>query len=67
MFLVGGGILVHGIPVLHHAQQGSTEFIKDLVGKTGELATPIIFDGLLGVVAGVFVVLVVELWHKIRH
>ncbi len=67
MFLVGGGILVHGIPVLHHAQQVSTEFVTGLLGKTGELATPIIFDGLLGVVAGVIVVLVVELWHKIRR
>ena len=64
MFLVGGGILVHGIP-LHHAQQGSTEFVTGLLGKTGELVSPVIFDGLLGVVAGVVIVIFVSLFKKI--
>jgi len=67
MFLVGGGILVHGIPVLHHAQQGVSEFALTYLGKTGEVVTPILFDGLLGVAAGIVVVLVVELWHKVRN
>ena len=65
MFLVGGGILVHGIPLLHHAQQGSTEFVTGLLGKTGELVSPVIFDGLLGVVAGVVIVIFVSLFKKI--
>ena len=64
MFLVGGGILVHGIPVLHHVKQGSIEFVTDLVGKTGELATPIIFDGLLGVLAGGIVVLMTIIYKR---
>jgi uncharacterized protein len=47
MFMVGGGILVHGVPWLHHAVEGVTAnwgWMK-VVGSTG-------FDALAGVVAG---------------
>ena len=38
MFLVGGGILVHGLPLLHHLLEG--------------LPLGFVWDGLVGVVAG---------------
>jgi uncharacterized protein len=54
MFLVGGGILVHGVPALHHAIEGAAAalpgagWLVDLLG-----------NALVGVVAGAVVVAVV--------
>ncbi len=56
MFLVGGGILVHGIAPLAHAIQAW------FVGTPGWVAAiaPSLIDGVLGVVAGALVLLVVS-------
>ncbi|MBI5257255.1 MAG: DUF808 domain-containing protein [Burkholderiales bacterium] len=48
MFLVGGGILVHGWPWLHHAVEGFTQGLGGLVGGTVALLA----DALAGIVAG---------------
>ena len=55
MFLVGGGIIVHGVPPLHHA-------IEHAAAATGALAWPLAFlaDALVGVVAGALVLAVVS-------
>lgn len=58
MFLVGGGILSHGIELLHHWQLEVTSIGKSLFNGTGEVLAPLIFDGLLGVIAGLCVVLI---------
>ena len=58
MFLVGGGILVHGIRVLHHWQIAVAEFALANLGTLGEIIAPLLFDGLLGVLAGAVAVLV---------
>ncbi|CAM3943900.1 MULTISPECIES: DUF808 domain-containing protein [Pseudoalteromonas] len=58
MFLVGGGILVHGISVLHHWQITVAEFGANYLGATGGVIAPLLFDGLLGVLAGAVVVLI---------
>ena len=52
MFLVGGGILVHGVPFLHHL--------------TISLPMPFVWDALIGVVVGVIVLGVVLLVRKLR-
>lgn len=52
MFLVGGGILVHGVPFLHHL--------------TNSLPMPFVWDALIGVVVGVIVLGVVLLVRKLR-
>ncbi|TDM04992.1 MAG: DUF808 domain-containing protein [Ideonella sp. MAG2] len=54
MFLVGGGILIHGIPALHH-------LIEPLGGVVGLAA-----EGLVGVVAGGLVLAAVTLVQKVR-
>lgn len=63
MFLVGGGILVHGIAPLHHA----IEVFAD--GRGGAL-TGALLNALAGVVAGAVVLAVVsvvgKLWKAIR-
>ncbi len=58
MFLVGGGILVHGVELLHHTQVNVTSYAQSVAGGTGEVLAPLLFDGLLGVIAGLVVVLI---------
>ena len=50
MFLVGGGILTHGIPVVHH-------FIEETAHRTGALEALVsaLGNGLAGIVAGAIV------------
>ncbi|CAM8640199.1 Inner membrane protein YedI [Comamonadaceae bacterium] len=52
MFLVGGGILVHGLPFLHHLTEG--------------LPLGFVWDGLIGVVAGALVLAAVTLVQRVR-
>jgi predicted DNA repair protein MutK len=69
MFLVGGGILVHGIGPLHHAvdavlaQLGTTG--GAMAGLTGALL-PILVEALTGIVAGALVFLGVSGVARIR-
>jgi uncharacterized protein len=51
MFLVGGGILVHGVPPLHHA----IEHFFQPMGAVLQAVGPTLADALLGVVAGALV------------
>lgn len=61
MFLVGGGILMHGIPVLHHAVE---HLIQDSGGLM-RLLVPMFSNALLGVVSGALVLGGVMLGRKI--
>ena len=60
MFLVGGGILVHGLSILHHARDA-------LVAAVGAFAgiLPVLFDALTGLAAGAAVAgLVIAIQHR---
>jgi uncharacterized protein len=54
MFLVGGGILTHGLPALHHAIEGLAQRIGELPGIGGALKAiaPTLLDGVAGIAAG---------------
>src|SRR2546427_9089937 len=56
MFLVGGGILVHGVPALHHAVEGLGEAVAQgaLGGLWRVLAVNVLNAG-AGIVAGALV------------
>jgi predicted DNA repair protein MutK len=61
MFLVGGGILVHGIPALHHWIDGLAEVAASLPGGgTLRFATPLLLNAATGIVAGAVVLGVVK-------
>ena len=62
MFLVGGGILTHGIPVVHHWIE---RFSASLGGAMASVA-PTLLDGVFGVIAGAVVLLGVVLVSRIR-
>lgn len=61
MFLVGGGILVHGLPVVHHWIEGLAHALASLPGAGDVLGglAPIVLNGLAGVVAGAIVLALV--------
>ena len=57
MFLVGGGILVHGIPPLHHTFERLADGLPELpaVGDALRLLTLVALDGTAGIIAGALV------------
>jgi hypothetical protein len=63
MFLVGGGILAHGIPGLESAVHAVTNG----AGRTGGMLLAGVADALLGVTAGAAVLAVVTLVGKLRR
>ena len=68
MFLVGGGILTHGIPWLHHLIQHSAGSLKAAggAGPAFALLTPSLLNGLVGLMAGAFVLVAVAGIRKFR-
>ncbi|WP_339726331.1 DUF808 domain-containing protein [uncultured Paraglaciecola sp.] len=63
MFLVGGGILVHSIPVIHHLLEPLIHSVESIT--IAAAIVPILLDGMVGIVAGAIVLLVVTLSFKI--
>ncbi len=67
MFMVGGGILVHGVPAVHHAiehlaeRAGSVAFL----GGLWSFVTSSTINGLVGVLAGAAVLGVVATFRKL--
>ena len=61
MFLVGGAILVHGVPVVAHAIEAWAQGL----GSVAQAVLPVLADGVLGIVAGAVVLAVVSLVKKL--
>ncbi|KAA6184812.1 DUF808 domain-containing protein [Thiohalocapsa marina] len=64
MFLVGGGILVHGIPAMQHGIEHLGAVARALPGSGWLL--PMLANGLVGVVAGALTVAVVSGVRRLR-
>jgi hypothetical protein len=62
MFLVGGGILTHGIPGGHSWIEGLTDSMSPIPGIGGALqwATPVLLHAVAGILAGALVLGVVS-------
>jgi hypothetical protein len=69
MFLVGGGILAHGIPWLEHGIKGIAEHGAGVAGVGSALSalTPLLASLLVGLVAGAIAVALVGLGQKARQ
>ena len=61
MFLVGGGILVHGLPFLHHLLEGGNASM----GAVMTVMMPVLFNGGVGLIAGVMVLSIVTGMKKL--
>ncbi|MGL5217062.1 MAG: DUF808 domain-containing protein [Aeromonas hydrophila] len=68
MFMVGGGILVHGWPFVHHLIEGAAAAVATLpaVGAALALVTPTLLNAVAGVVAGLVLVLAMTLVGKLK-
>jgi uncharacterized protein len=71
MFLVGGGILTHGIAPLHHFIEHQAEILGALPGMFGlgsllAALTPALLNALAGIVVGSLVVALVTGWQRLR-
>ena len=65
MFMVGGGILTHGVPVVHH-------WVETVSQSTGGLAwlMPTLLNAVAGIIAGALVLALVTVagktWRAVR-
>ncbi|EPM4293482.1 DUF808 domain-containing protein [Vibrio fluvialis] len=64
MFLVGGGIVVQNVPVIHHWIEPVLMDLPNL--SLVSSLVPALLNGLIGVVAGLVIVAVMEVVHKVR-
>jgi hypothetical protein len=60
MFLVGGSILVHGIPALHH-------WIEPFADRTAGWLATMLYEAVVGIVAGAIVLAVVTAFVRLRR
>lgn len=67
MFLVGGGILTHGIPVAHDVSHHLALAAGGIPGVGGVLGalTPLVVDGVAGILAGALVLGIVSLTRRV--
>lgn len=67
MFLVGGGIITHGVPLLHHFIKGSVDYAEHIptVGSIVGALTPTLINLVTGFIAGLIVLCVVSLIQKV--
>jgi predicted DNA repair protein MutK len=69
MFLVGGGILSHGVPAIHHVVEMVVHPLHGIEAIGGVLASlaQMGLEGILGLVAGGVCVLIWTLIQRIRE
>lgn len=69
MFVVGGSIIGHGMPALHHFSESIAEYCRTLNTIGGILAViaPILIDALVGLLVGAVCVTLFEIANKLRH
>ena len=67
MFLVGGGIISHGVPLFHHFTEGSVDYAEHIptVGSIVGALTPTLINLVIGFVAGLIVLAIVSLIKKV--
>lgn len=68
MFLVGGSILVHGLPGAHHLAEAAADTAAALpgIGGAAKVILPLMMDGLVGIAAGALALAAVKLVGRAR-
>jgi uncharacterized protein len=67
MFLVGGSIITHGIPLLHHTAEALTKWATPMIGQGfAGFLIPTMADGMIGLAVGAILVALVTLVSKMR-
>ncbi|QIC74057.1 DUF808 domain-containing protein [Acinetobacter indicus] len=67
MFLVGGGIINHAIPLVHHFTEDSVEYVQEIpnIGSIFGALTPTLINFAVGFIAGLIVVALIDLVKKV--
>ena len=67
MFMVGGSIIGHGVPALHHLSENIVTYLQNLptIGSTLAFISPIVVDAIIGLMVGAICVAVFELAKKL--
>ncbi|QER38917.1 DUF808 domain-containing protein [Acinetobacter suaedae] len=68
MFLVGGGIITHTVPLLHHFTEETVDHLE-LIPSFGSIIgalTPTLINLGVGLLAGAFVLVIINLIQKLR-
>lgn len=67
MFLVGGGIIVHGIPFIHHLLEPVSHWAEgiEVIGSVLAMILPVLFSLLIGLIVGALVLGVVQTGQKL--
>ena len=65
MFLVGGGIIVHGFHWLHDRVSELNTYVATNIGESFTFMSSLLLEGVVGVVAGIIVVGAVSLGQKL--
>ncbi|GAA5508546.1 DUF808 domain-containing protein [Novipirellula caenicola] len=68
MFLVGGGILTHGIPPLHHLVESLVHPLTEIEGIGGVVSSiaKMLLDAILGIIGGTLCLLIVNGVQRLR-
>ena len=69
MFMVGGGILTHGIPLVHHAIEHGAEVAGAVagIGVVLKALTPVTLDALFGILCGALALLGFTAFSKAKQ
>lgn len=67
MFMVGGSIIGHGIPVLHHFSEHLAQTMQGVafIGGLLTIISPIVVDAIIGLIVGAICVALFEMVNKI--
>jgi uncharacterized protein len=69
MFMVGGSIIGHGVPALHHVSEKIAESLHHLpfIGGTLAVISPILVDAMIGLIVGAICVGLLQIFNKLRR
>ena len=69
MFLVGGSIIGHGIPAIHHLSEGLVASVQNLpaIGGVLKVVGPMLVDAIVGLIVGAICVAGFTGFNKLRH
>ncbi len=67
MFMVGGSIIGHGFPALHHLNENISAYLQNLptIGSILASISPILVDAIIGVIVGAICVTIFEIIKKL--
>lgn len=67
MFMVGGGILTHGVGLLHHGIEAASGTLAHVpvMGAVLAVLTPVVLNAVAGIVAGALVLLLVKVSSRV--